>query len=300
MYNVPVQPYTPEGDAAEPERMNIVEVAFVSGELARRRDTRQEARQTNFISQLESYVREGRGGTKALPIFADEIAPERDITFDNSLDPRPDEIRKAAAAGCRRTLETLYRDELRRWAGNAVPCGELLSRVAPRRAGAMTSDCPGVQEVCSQCSRILHYRPAHDDPEKIQSFGMKDTPPKLLPDFQHLNREQPRIVFLASGGVFRGSFHAGVLAAMHALEIHPDLVVGASVGALMGGALSALTVLRSKSPVEAQELLVELVGTFLCVDRKVALTRTLKNTTKQLGVRALRYQAVPTRTAGDD
>ena len=121
VYNVPVQPYTPEGDAAEPERMNIVEVAFVSGELARRRDTRQEARQTNFTSQLESYVREGGGRTKALPIFADEIAPERDITFDNSLDPRPDEIRKAAAAGCRRTLETLYRDELRRWAGKRCP-----------------------------------------------------------------------------------------------------------------------------------------------------------------------------------
>ena len=162
----------------------------------------------------------------------------------------------------------------------------------------MTSDCPGVQEVCSQCSRILHYRPAHDDPEKIQSFGMKDTPPKLLPDFQHLNREEPRIVFLASGGVFRGSFHAGVLAAMHALEIHPDLVVGASVGALMGGALSAITVLRSQAPVEAQELLVELVGTFLCVDRKVALTRTLKNTTKQLGVRALRIKLSPRELRG--
>jgi NTE family protein len=47
------------------------------------------------------------------------------------------------------------------------------------------------------------------------------------------------VVFIASGGVFRGAFHIGMLSALRECEIKPDLIVGASVGTLMGGALCA-------------------------------------------------------------
>lgn len=113
IYNVPIEPYRPEKSQERPERINIVESAIISRELERRRDTRQEARQTNFISQMELYVQEGGETAGVLPIFADEIAPEYDITFANNLDPAPAEIRAMAASGCRRTLEALYRDHLR-------------------------------------------------------------------------------------------------------------------------------------------------------------------------------------------
>lgn len=43
---------------------------------------------------------------------------------------------------------------------------------------------------------------------------------------------------LAAGGP-RGFAHVGVLKALHELDIRPDLIVGASVGSLLGGALAA-------------------------------------------------------------
>jgi len=290
VYNVPIEPYKPGG--GRPDRINIVQSAFISRELERRRDTRQEFRQTNFMSELELYVRQGGGKTGVYPIFVDEIAPEHDITFKNNLDPKSSEVRLVAAAGCRNALETLYRDELRIFGRDPIQCHTLLRKIAPRRANHISAGCPGVQEICSQCTRELRFRqegPALAD-GLIHSFGQKKTQRNLVAAFPHLTGEKPRIVFLGSGGVFRGSFHAGVVAAMHALKIKPDLVVGASVGALMGGALCAVSVLDDEP---ANQLLKELCNTFLCVDERVALTRTLKNTSKQLGVRGLRIRLSP-------
>src|SRR5207247_1710005 len=74
-------------------------------------------------------------------------------------------------------------------------------------------------------------------------------------------------------------------------RVKPDLIVGASVGALMGGALAAISSQTEES--RAKDLLHDLAGVFLRVDREVALTRTLKNAVKQLGVRARRIALAP-------
>jgi len=112
--------------------------------------------------------------------------------------------------------------------------------------------------------------------------------------FPHLDRRRPRIVFLGSGGVFRGSFHAGVVGAMQALRIRPDLVIGASVGALMAARSAPYPCWMKAGRAAAARSLY----TFLCVDRQVALTRTLKNVAKQLGIRSQRVQFSPNDLAG--
>jgi predicted acylesterase/phospholipase RssA len=90
-------------------------------------------------------------------------------------------------------------------------------------------------------------------------------------------------VFLAAGGVFRGAFHIGVIGAMQVAQMKPDLIIGASVGTLIGGALGAISTLRDDA--SKRQLLGELCLTFLEVDRRVALTKVLKNAAKQLGTR---------------
>jgi predicted acylesterase/phospholipase RssA len=95
-------------------------------------------------------------------------------------------------------------------------------------------------------------------------------------------------VFVASGGVFRGAFHIGMLAALHSANIKPDLVVGASVGTLMGGALASMFVHQTN-------VLDSLVDAFLRVDETVALTRTLKSAARELGLRGRAVGLSPRR-----
>ncbi|MGH9659447.1 MAG: patatin-like phospholipase family protein, partial [Bryobacteraceae bacterium] len=94
----------------------------------------------------------------------------------------------------------------------------------------------------------------------------------------------PRVVFLASGGVFRGSFHIGMLGAMVAANIRPDVIVGASVGTLMGATLGAMFTHPEKQA-GALELLGEITGIFVAVDQRIALTKKLKAASKDLSLR---------------
>src|SRR5438132_9598702 len=112
--------------------MNIVDAVRTSLQLNKRRDTQLEVEQTNFIGRLEEEVR--RTGVakspRAHPIFADKIAPEKQIVFENQLAPRSDEILTKVAEGCRRSLETLYKEELRDLAGcPEVKCPALIARI---------------------------------------------------------------------------------------------------------------------------------------------------------------------------
>jgi predicted acylesterase/phospholipase RssA len=293
VYNVPTEPYDADPAKAAPDEVDVVTAASVSLELGKRRDTKLEARQTNFISELELRIRkacDGKGSPVrgnehgAFPIFTDEIAPETEIAVDNNLDPSRDSILKIVASGCRRSLETLYRFRLKEMAlgDEGVECVELLREVAPERRPFVTPEAPGLPEICRRCTRRLMHRPLH-----------AGHPPAIrAEEFPNLEADRARVVFVASGGVFRGAFHIGAIGAMRAAGIRPNLVVGSSVGALMGGALSAIS---SVEATEGARLLADLCLTFLHVDRRVALTRTLKNATKQLGVRAVQIHLSPAK-----
>ncbi len=284
VYNVPITA-DPDGSGAR-EEIDIVESAMAALELEKCRDTRQEVRQTNFMSLLEKLRREAGAEPSGFQIFADEIAPLQQITFQNNWQPTRAESLAVAAQGCRETLQRLYRSEI---PAEGMQCKALLSRVADRRKTVLAAGTCGLPEICSSCSGELSHR-EHTNTElvphgQIRSYGEpgKEPKPDLASKFRHLNGDTPRIVFLGSGGVFRGAFHIGVIGAMSAAKLYPDLVIGASVGALMGGALANLSLAGDD---KKRQILNHLACVFLTVDESVALTRTLKNATKQLGIRA--------------
>ncbi len=288
------------------ESIDIVDSAMISLALEKRRDTRQEVRQTNFLARLEAVRRRatGKGWTPqgCFSIFADEIAPAAEIAYRNQWEPTRAEGLTAAAQGCANAMETLYRREIHAHAQSGrVPCSTLIQSLALRRAEYVRGDCCGLPEICSHCSGILRDRPADQDELApagvIRSYGEPGPKPAPALDklFPHLRGDEPRIVFLGSGGVFRGAFHIGAIGAMQAAGIQPDLVIGASVGALMGGALAAITVAPTS---EKTRLLSDLASTFLEVDQRVALTSSLKNAAKQLGIRARAVDISPAELRG--
>ena len=281
---------------------DIVLSAKTALQLAKRRDTRQEVRQTNNLSRLE-WHRRLVGSTKksAFVILADEIAPRQQIDLGSDLSPDHDKLRRTVADGCRATLETLYRDDIHAAGidGKAIPCVMLISRVAERRAEAI-GKCAGLPAVCDHCTSVLDYRPARS-PNAVQegllkTYGQRSepTPAELVNLFPQLAKAEPKVVFLGSGGVFRGAFHIGVLAAMYRTELFPDLVIGASVGTLMGGALCRMT---AGDRANAPRVLSDLTSLFVHVDQKLSLTFTLKNAMKQLGIRARKVMLSPSELA---
>ncbi|WP_158945099.1 patatin-like phospholipase family protein [Granulicella sp. S190] len=302
VYNVPTGYDGSIQDAPGMPCPDIVLSAQTAIQLAKRRDTRQEVRQTNNLSRLEWHRRllipDSPG---VLIIFADEIAPRKQIDLGNDLSPDHDKLRCTVADGCRATLETLYREDIHllRHGAAKVSCIKLLAHVAPRRAGAMTG-CGGLKAVCDTCTGVLEYRPAVSPgaPQEgaLQTYGQQAPPTnkQLVNLFPQLAEEKSKVIFLGSGGVFRGAFHIGVMAAMYQTELFPDLVVGASVGTLMGGALCRMTV---GDPAKAPEVLSDLTALFSHVDKKVSLTFTLKNATKQLGIRAREIRLSPSELA---
>jgi len=284
VYNVPIGPRRPSQDAGTLP-IDIVDIGRASLRLNRRRDTELEVKQTNFISKMENTLKTcaAKPSENVFPIFADEIAPETHIAFKNLLSPARDEILAQAAHGCRRTLETLYKAELQKFpsGGEKISCPAFLVTIATHRKwNAQTSDTPGLPEVCARCTKML-ARP--------------ETPVEpLLSPVKGVPGESPRIVFLASGGVFRGPFHAGMLACLLVSGIRPQLIVGASVGTLMGGALGTLLSAKDAHGYpKAVQLLGELAEVFLHVDTKVAFTKTLKSAAREIGLRGRAIKLSP-------
>jgi predicted acylesterase/phospholipase RssA len=270
-------------------RNTVVDVGLTSLRLSRRRDTQLEVAQTNIISRIEvESSRTGRGGGRPThAIFADEIAPSNDLVVGDRLSPTPTEVLAGVAIGCRRSLETLYRHELAATSlprtDDSVPCLEFL-RSMSRWSGAPT---PGLPEVCRQCTgRLRVPAPGSRGRSTVSVERTLSNAARLRTDHPQLARAEPRIVFVASGGVFRGAFHIGMLGALHSAGIKPDLVVGASVGTLMGGALGAMFV-------HGREVLPRLVEAFLQVDETVALTTTLKRAARELGIRGRAIRLSP-------
>ena len=314
IYNVPIEPFDANLGKSDPDRIDLIEGAEVGLLLRARRDTKVEVWQTNFLSDIVNALKSAPGAgidPKLLAVYADEIAPCRELKFDNSLAPSRDESLALAAEGCRHTLGRLYLKQINqiRGAEPFVPCADLLKHVAPDRFKSACN--PGLPEVCGRCTGHLEPEPPPpDSPAIIQSqFGHPagvDREKVIREELPNLCiTDRPRIAFVASGGVFRGAFHIGLIGAMQTIKMTPDLVVGASVGTLMGGALAAMRNLKNEN--EQLRLLARLTDTFLHVDEKVALTVPVKTAIKQLGLRSRYLKISPAKlrsvvragTAGD-
>jgi predicted acylesterase/phospholipase RssA len=217
-------------------------------------------------------------------ITVDEIAPEEELRLENTLHPTETEILTHIASGCRQTLNVLYRAEIREFGnGTPVDCSTLLHQIAPKRDWRIAEHygMPGLSEVCRHCPRTLHALPKQTD--TLLPVNFRASTGALAKRFPELAGDRPRIVFVASGGVFRGSFHVGMIGAMHVTGLKPDMIVGASVGTLLGAVLGAM---YSSSGQAAGLKLRRLTNLFLEVDQRVALTRTLKAAVKDIGIRS--------------
>ncbi len=329
VYSVPLPDDQGPGRMKD-EDTDIVNVALASMKLAKRRDTQLEVMQTNFMSLLKSEIVDQEQVVKAkaqvatattmpvtgpeaskemkdaklFPIFVDQIAPRQDLSFKNPINPTRNEVLQVVADGCRQTLQTLYHNALAATGrpGEKVPCATFLVELDGLRGskGARSKIC-GLPEVCEHCTREL-IRPAtvnrvrwlseasaESEIKSLETPGHKT----LLERFPNLSGKTPRIVFVASGGVFRGAFHIGMIAAMVQTRVRPDMIVGASVGTLMGGALGALFSVPDGH--QKWELLGNLAEVFLHVDDRVAFTKRLKSASRELGVRGRSVNLSPAR-----
>ena len=155
---------------------------------------------------------------------------------------------------------------------------------------------PGLSEVCRHCTKELRaaatpavrlVAPNFDTCDENFQTG------SLVRRFPWLTGETPRVVFLLSGGVFRGSFHIGMLGALLAINLKPDMIVGASVGTLMGAALG--TMFSERSYQAAVDRLGHIALLLQQVDQRVALTKSLKSAVRDLGIRGRMVQLAPNR-----
>lgn len=211
-----------------------------------------------------------------------EIAPDDDLRLENELNPKETELLTHIAAGCRQTLSVLYASEIQ----PSTQCPQFLrGRARNRRWQEVNADgLPGLAEVCRHCTRILN--PPPPPPTKLLPACFTGGRGDLIDRFPELSGTRPRLIFLASGGVFRGSFHIGMLGAMLALDLKPDLIVGASVGTLMGAVLGSTFKTKAAAGEEAARAkLQQLANLFIRVDELVALTKTFKGAAKDLGIR---------------
>jgi predicted acylesterase/phospholipase RssA len=296
VYDIPIQPKPlppAQGDSSqeEPRLPNIVETGFASNRLERRRDSRLEVVRTNYVTEIERVLRMATGKVSSADVHTitvDEIAPEQELTLLNTLQPTETEILTHIAAGCRQSLSVLYRDEVTQFGtSETVDCNALLRHIAPNRDWRISDryGMPGLSEVCRHCPRTLQAAPKPVDGTLPMNFraASGDKPGDLAKRFPELAGDRPRIVFIASGGVFRGSFHVGMIGAMHVTGLKPDMIVGASVGTLLGAALGSM---YSSSSQQAQVKLRRLTNLFIEADRRIALTKTLKAAVKDVGIRS--------------
>jgi predicted acylesterase/phospholipase RssA len=281
VHSVPIRRAAGDGRLSEADA-GIVRGGAKTLRLVQRTDTDLEVEQTNFVSRLEA-LRAQLGGPPppaddpVRVVFSDEIAPDSDVSYRNPLDPSRAEMLAWTAEGCRSTLSVLHRRALEAAGPDGVDCAAFLASHGGRRRHHFPGSC-GLPEVCAACTRLLRA------PGRRIRIEIPEQPPLW----------KPSIVFVASGGVFRGSFHIGMIAALTWARVEPDLVVGASVGTIMGAALAKLvTVRRQDGEDKAAAVVAKLVRLFLEVDQKVALTKRLTSAARELGVRLGAAQLSP-------
>jgi predicted acylesterase/phospholipase RssA len=293
VYSVPLRGLSREEEIRR-EEIDIVESATMGLRLQRRRDTEMESRQTEFMSELNLEARRGAAykddkGKPRFPIFPNPISPVDDLRFANPFRPTRKEGLEQVAQGCRRTLESLYRNRLRELDPRQVACIKLMREQAPQRMDFLSFENPGVAEVCRECSGLLEVREVETSQldRGSRSYGTALAKHERFPELVGGSR----IAFIANGGVFRGSFHAGVAAGLRWADVKPNLIVGSSVGAIVGGAVAVTS--RIPDDEAAYRHLIRLADVFLRCDQQVALTRRLKSIAKQLGVRARAIHVSP-------
>ncbi len=138
---------------------------------------------------------------------------------------------------------------------------------------------PGISEVCRCCvacpARAGEKGAPAEEELRHHVRLPRLTPSPFIPAPPPVEvKPGPAVVFLYSGGVFRGVFQVGFSNAVSELGIQPDVVAGASVGSIIG-ALTGRVFARpaAEQLVERQRQTRRLAATFLTIDRFVLTDR---------------------------
>lgn len=137
---------------------------------------------------------------------------------------------------------------------------------------------PGISEVCRGCI-ARHTIPGPGGEKTIELRQHLRLPRTTRTPFNAdpkpvQEKKGPAVVFLFSGGVFRGVFQVGFSNAVSELGIQPDVIAGASVGTIIGALIGrAFQKPHGDSLVERQRQFRRLAATFLTIDRFVLTDR---------------------------
>lgn len=234
---------------------------------------------------VDAHLREHRGlpvdpssrtpGRRFLRVNPTAIAPREILPFMSLTLPEGTEsVQRTIASGCRATLQTLYAPTLRDLASSAgqvggevvrVPCETLLVtlRTHGRKTGSPERFTP-VATVCGGCTRVL-VAPALATLDEGASVNRQSAPvaahPPLARDAEADGSRRRLVAVVPAGGVFRGVFQFGSIAALRAYGIRADLYAGASVGTIFSLLLEAAQ--------GSRDALVECLRAALTIDRWV-------------------------------
>ena len=287
---------------------SVVDFAERALELQRAQHTRLEHRLIKLYNQLLPKAVSKIGDDVFIAANLHSIDASRALNLNERIfsaespSAQGEMVLEAVAMGCRRTMETILEQEIVRHADNAAiaNCRDVVWGLLEREghpssmmAGVGLSPGPGLPEVCRHC-RLSEPNQAvsqHANP-KQQALRLVDSaqPSPLWPhrNGDKKNRDSPSkpsvtlartdssltvpdepwVTLVLSGGVFRGVFQIGVLAAVHQASIKPRLFAGASVGSIMAAMAARLFTIE-----DGTLALQRLAATFLSLDRLVVTDR---------------------------
>lgn len=235
--------HTPNNSAATaPE--GYIDSVLRSLELSEQRDTHFNQRVTKLVTQLTKTIEDETQQAPSPPGLSDQryvqvdpvaIAPARALPPSLSIWSSA-QIGEGITEGCRATLSALHGDVLRELGEtqSTVPCATLL-----RRLRADHPDSEGFFEpsdvACADCPRAIAVPPAQ--PSTTPTIAQAAD---ALPSREE-GQEDPLVIAVPAGGVFRGVFQVGSIAALRRYGIRPELFAGASVGTLFSYLMEAMS-----------------------------------------------------------
>jgi len=185
-------------------------------------------------------------GRDCILVNPSAIAPREILPLMSLCVPEgPEPVGRTIAAGCRTTLQTLYAPTVRVIAAadggaKTVRCERLLTRLrGASGAPEESSRFRPLPQACAGCDGSLAVVPPPG--EDVAPHDKNPLPVAKFPAFARRDGEEkkPLLAVVPAGGVFRGVFQFGAIAAMRAYRLQPDLYAGASVGTIFSLLLDA-------------------------------------------------------------
>lgn len=307
LYPVRVVPSGDEPVPLEKPIDSVVDLAERALELQRAQHTRLEHRLINLYNALLPKAVSTIGDDVFIAANLHSIDANPTLNLNERIfsaespSAQGQMVLEAVAMGCRRTMETILEQEIGRHGRNAatVGCRDVVKQLLSREGQSSTmaksvylSPGAGLSEVCRNC-RLSEpdqvSQPARPKPQALRFLASAQPSPLWPPrhgqekgcdsaskisvtvgrtDLPLTVPDEPWVTLVLSGGVFRGVFQIGVLAALHQASIKPRLFAGASVGSIMAAMAARLFTVE-----DGTLALQRLAATFLSLDRLVVTDR---------------------------